>query len=347
MARRRHHHEDHVNHEAWAIPYGDLVTLLLAFFVVMYAISSVNTGKYRVLSDSLSMAFSGSPKTLEPIQLGERPRMDALVAEIEKNKENEAQIKKDSAQSTDTAMPFNTMTARKSDLPFDVGVTGNVVEKRAQRQLEGVAMRVEQVLAPLIEEQLVSVRRSDLWLEVQIQSDALFASGSAQLSAQAQQTLRSLAITLADTPNGIRVEGHTDDQPISTLQFPSNWQLSASRATSVITLMQQAGVAPQRMAVVGFGEYQPRESNLTVEGRTANRRVVLIVLADPNESVTGEDLGNRDLPSTVTPAATTGTVNAGNNDAAAIAAGAVDAAAVLAPSSSPDNLAPATAAGVN
>src|SRR6187431_1932612 len=72
MSRRKHKHEDHLNHEAWAIPYGDLVTLLLAFFVVMYAISSVNEGKYRVLSDSLFAAFRGSPRTLQPVQVGEK-----------------------------------------------------------------------------------------------------------------------------------------------------------------------------------------------------------------------------------------------------------------------------------
>src|SRR6187431_2235786 len=79
MSRRKHKHEDHLNHEAWAIPYGDLVTLLLAFFVVMYAISSVNEGKYRVLSDSMVAAFRGSPRTLKPIQAGER-RVEAGTA---------------------------------------------------------------------------------------------------------------------------------------------------------------------------------------------------------------------------------------------------------------------------
>jgi chemotaxis protein MotB len=74
MGRRKHKHEDHINHEAWAIPYGDLITLLLAFFVVMYAISSVNAGKFRVLSDSLNAAFRGSPTTFEPVQIGERSR---------------------------------------------------------------------------------------------------------------------------------------------------------------------------------------------------------------------------------------------------------------------------------
>src|SRR5690242_17674461 len=74
MGRRKKKHEDHINHEAWAIPYGDLITLLLAFFVVMYAISSINEGKFRVLSDSLNAAFRGNPKTLEPVQVGEKSR---------------------------------------------------------------------------------------------------------------------------------------------------------------------------------------------------------------------------------------------------------------------------------
>ena len=79
MSRRkhRHKHEEHTNHEAWAIPYGDLITLLLAFFVVMYAISSVNAGKYRVLSDSLNAAFRGTPSTMEPVQVGENRSVPA------------------------------------------------------------------------------------------------------------------------------------------------------------------------------------------------------------------------------------------------------------------------------
>ena len=107
----------------------------------------------------------------------------------------------------------------------------------------------------------------------------LFPSGSANLTPQANEIVRKLGTTLAGIPNPIFVEGHTDNVPISRVIFPSNWELSAARASAVIRLLASGGVAPTQMTALGFGEYRPTQSNATVEGRAANRRVMLAILA--------------------------------------------------------------------
>ncbi len=260
---RRHKHEEHANHEAWAIPYGDLITLLLAFFVVMYAMSSVNEGKYRVLSDSLVAAFTGAPRTVEPVQVGEKqagPGVDPVISLVQQPMID--------GQPRHSLQPI--AMAQRTPMPTDAA--------REHDELASVAAEVEQAMADLIERQLIVVRRHGTWVEVEIRTDILFPSGIATLSPPAEQVLSQLAATLQRFPNSIRVEGHTDNRPISTTAFPSNWELSAARAASVVHLFTRAGVDPARLAVVGLGENQPMQSNATPEGRNANRRVVLVIL---------------------------------------------------------------------
>ncbi len=260
---RRHKHEDHTNHEAWAIPYGDLITLLLAFFVVMYAMSSVNEGKYRVLSDSLVAAFNGAPKTLEPIQVGEKqmgPGQDAMSL---------------------VRAPMIDSQPRRAIQPIAMAdPLPSVPSDPAQQseELAGVANEVEQSMSDLIDRELVTVRRHGKWVEVEIRTDILFPSGVATLSPAAEQVLQQLAETLKPFPNAIRVEGHTDNRPINTTAFPSNWELSAARAASVVHLFTRAGMDPARLAVIGLGENRPSQSNATAQGRNANRRVLLVIL---------------------------------------------------------------------
>lgn len=237
MARRKRP-EEHQNHEGWAIPYGDLVTLLLAFFVVMYAISQVNEGKYRVLSDSLNAAFRGEPTTFEPIQVG-TPAASTVAAPI-------------------------------VQLPEEI-------RSMAMRQL---ALEAAAAMDPLIRQGLVDVDTGNGKLTIAIRSDILFASGSASPSAQAQAVARLLGEVLRSFPVGIKVEGHTDNVPVVSGSFPSNWELSAARAASVVHLLIDGGVAPARLAAVAYGEHQPVLPNATADGRNANRRVVLLVEAD-------------------------------------------------------------------
>jgi chemotaxis protein MotB len=282
---RRHKHEEHANHEAWAIPYGDLITLLLAFFVVMYAMSSVNEGKYRVLSDSLVAAFNGAPKTMEPIQVGE----------------------KQAGPGADLAMNLVQMPAIQSQpqrsiapIPMAMSMPADAAGQRAE--LAGVADEVEQAMSDLIDRELVTVRRHGNWVEVEIKTDILFPSGVATLSPPAEQVLVQLAQTLKPFPNSIRVEGHTDNRPINTAAFPSNWELSAARAASVVHLFTRAGMDPARLAVIGLGENRPSQSNATAEGRNANRRVLLVILSGtqrPEGDYAGERGEESEEPATV------------------------------------------------
>jgi chemotaxis protein MotB len=137
---------------------------------------------------------------------------------------------------------------------------------------------IEDAMQALIDAKLVTVRRENLWLEVEINTDILFPSGSGGFASNAAPVLDKLADVLKPFPNPIRVEGHTDDRPIRTAAFPSNWELSAARAASVVHEFTKAGVDPLRLEIVGFGEFHPRQPNDTTAGRNANRRVAILIL---------------------------------------------------------------------
>ena len=258
MARKKKH-EEHMNHEAWAIPYGDLVTLLFALFTVMYAMSSVNEGKFRVLSDAMIAAFNGAPKTMRPVNMGEqepgkggeKPLIGITPTALIKIKTQDAV----------TAIPK----------PQSPDVPGSLI--RMEREVQD-AMRA------LIDAKLITVKRESMWLEIEINTDILFPSGSGAFSSSAEPVLDKLAEVLKPFPNPIRVEGHTDDRPIHTASFPSNWELSAARAASVVHQFTKQGIDPLRLEIVGFGEFHPRQPNDTTEGRNANRRVVVLVLEE-------------------------------------------------------------------
>ncbi len=275
MARRKPH-EEHANHEAWAIPYADLMTLLLAFFVVMYAISSLNEGKYRIMADALTAAFGGAPRTINPVQVGNQ--------QVQGNDwDRPSPIKSGAKQGPTAPSPAPDPTllpSMASQMRTAVSLDDTERLDRAQRQLTNLQTDLSRTLAPLVQQNLISVRRSALWIEVEIHSDILFPTGSATLDASARTVLSKLAAVLRNAPNGVRVEGYTDNQPIATAQFPSNWELSAARAASVVHLFADQGMAPSQLAMVGYGEFRPRADNSTEAGRNANRRVVLIILAD-------------------------------------------------------------------
>lgn len=265
MARKKAH-EEHANHEAWAIPYGDLVTLLLAFFVVMYAVSSVNEGKYRVLADSMAEAFGGAPRSMKPLQLGK-------------------------VQQRGAGAERNTMIAQR--LPRNLLASNLLKELNhktsngSEKALGAINSRVQEALGELILKKLVVVKQTSSWLEVEINADILFDSGTAQPKEEAIAVIQKVARVLSDFPNGIHIEGHTDNRPISTDVFPSNWELSAARAASVAHILTATGVLPSRLAVVGYGEQRPKGDNSTLQGRAINRRVVLLVIASSDDSPSG------------------------------------------------------------
>jgi chemotaxis protein MotB len=263
MARKKRH-EDHQNHEAWAIPYGDLITLLLAFFVVMYSMSSVNEGKYRILSDSLVAAFRGTPKTMSPIQLGNK-------APTGRDHENQPAM---ASGTTPIRLPGETLPSGGEAAPERAAAAG-------QGSLERMAGEVREALQGLIDVGDVRIRETRRWLEVEINTDILFASGDARVAEPALPVIDKLARILGPFPNPIRVEGHTDNVPIRTAVFPSNWELSAARAANVVQLFTRGGIDPARLEIIGLGEYHPVDDNTSAEGRNRNRRVVIIVLEAP------------------------------------------------------------------
>jgi len=259
MARKKKH-EEHTNHEAWAIPYADLMTLLLAFFVVMYAISTRNEGQYKIMAEALKSAFGGPPRSPNLIQFKSPPSTSQPPAPIK------------------PGMPDAFATAashlRSSQMPLQATVL-----EHSQQQLNTLADEIDRALSDLIRDNLIVVRRSELWLEVEINSDILFATGSAVLEADAREILSKVSKVLTDAPNQIRIEGYTDNRPIHTAYFPSNWELSAARAASVVHLFSENQIVPERLSMVGFGEYRPLADNTTPEGQGHNRRVILVILA--------------------------------------------------------------------
>ena len=259
--RRIRRHEEHTNHERWAIPYGDLLTLLLAFFVVMYSISSVNAGKYRVLSNSLYAAFRGQPRSLTPIQIGRTQIGPGTMAGAVPG-----------THVVPTRIPKHPPLAPLKAPPTPAPVHDPFLGR--------IAAGVDNAMGALMHRHLVMMHRAAGMIEVQFSTDLLFPSGSARLSPNAVAAITHLAEVLQRYPNPVRVEGFTDNVPIRTVQFASNWELSAARAGSVVHILSAHGVTASRLAVIGFGAQRPIASNQTATGREANRRVVVVILAN-------------------------------------------------------------------
>ncbi|TWD99255.1 chemotaxis protein MotB [Pseudomonas sp. AG1028] len=256
MARRRRH-EEHENHERWLVSYADFITLLFAFFVVMYSISSINEGKYKILSQTLTGVFNQPDRSIKPIPVGdERPR---------------------------TTEPDRSMVDEESSQ-----------QQVAASTLQNIADSIRDAFGGLLQSDQLKVRGNELWIEIELSSGLLFPSGDALPNDEAFEIIEKIAKILAPYGNPIHVEGFTDNQPIKTPQYPTNWELSAARAASIVRMLAMDGVDPSRLAAVGYGEFQPVADNATAEGRARNRRVVLVVSRnlDVRRSVTGTGSAN-------------------------------------------------------
>ena len=244
MARRKRHQEEHENLERWLVSYADFITLLFAFFVVMYAISSVNEGKYRVLSDSLVSAFRNVTIT---------PGGPVVVVAGRSPGETVKQVvvREDPKQSE--------------------------ARQQQRQKMRNVAKDIFAVLAPLVQQGKVRVLETSRGVTIEINDSILFAPGQAQLEATSVKAMKAVGDVLANTDFPITIEGHTDNIPIKTPQFPSNWELSAVRATTVLRLFVDNGVVPEHLTAIGYGDTRPVEPNDTVEGRARNRRVSILI----------------------------------------------------------------------
>ncbi|MGH7233747.1 MAG: flagellar motor protein MotB [Nitrospiraceae bacterium] len=226
-------HEEHENHERWLVSYADFITLLFAFFVVMYSISSVNEGKFRTVSESIQAAL--------------RPVVSAPV----------------------------------SDAHFDLGDFKASVVPILTKKVQ-IVRQVQAVLKKFVEEReqgRITVATTEQGVLVTIADSMVFESGRADVRPEALPVLEALADVMSDNSvREIRVQGHTDNVPIRSGQFPSNWELSSVRAVMFVRVLTELyRVPPERISATGYGEFRPITDNLTPESRTKNRRVELMV----------------------------------------------------------------------
>ncbi|RJG09829.1 flagellar motor protein MotD [Pseudomonas cavernicola] len=238
MTRRRHH-EEHENHERWLVSYADFITLLFAFFVVMYSISSINEGKYKILSDTLVGVFNQPDRAIKPIPVGEE-------------------------------RPLTTEPERMQD-------EDNARDQDPSKALQEITDSVRAAFGELIKAEQLTVRGNELWVEIELNSSLLFTSGDAIPNDAAFTLIEKVSKILAPYENPVHVEGFTDNLPIKTAQFPTNWELSSARAASIVRMLAMDGLNPARLAAVGYGEFQPIADNASADGRARNRRVVLVI----------------------------------------------------------------------
>ena len=241
MARRKRL-EEHDNHERWLVSYADFITLLFAFFVVMYALSTVNEGKYRILSDSMSSAFRNVP-----------------------------------INSSSPLPPAVTLPIQVLQKPAAAAKAQEAVKQKQREKMSHVAKDILEVMAPLIEQGKVRVIETSRGVTIEINDSILFSPGQALLQPALVKAMGAIADVLAPTDFPITIEGHTDNVPIKTAQFPSNWELSAVRATTVLRLFADSGVAAERLTAIGFADTRPVEPNLLADGRARNRRVTILI----------------------------------------------------------------------
>lgn len=241
---RRPKRPDPENHERWLISYADFITLLFAFFVVMYALSSLNEGKYKVFSASLLTVFGNAQSS----QLGI------------------------TTQPTQQEMLMKALVDRRD------AREGERMRKQQERMRE-MAKSLGQVLASQVANGQVKISQSTRGVVLDISASALFNTGEAELQKKSIPAMAEVAGILASGEQAIEVEGYTDDVPIKTARFPSNWELSSARASSVVRLFTDYGVAADRLTVVGSAANSPVAPNDTQEGRARNRRVTVTILS--------------------------------------------------------------------
>jgi chemotaxis protein MotB len=244
----------HENHERWLLTWADLLTLLLALFIVMYAASAVNTSKAEAITASLQEAFSGKVLagngSIRPEQKSEEP-VEAI-----------AQI-----------APLAPTVVAEEELPKDKRAAA--AGRAEQDQLEALKRRLDAKIKAkgLGASVVTTVERRGLVVRV-ITDQILFASGEATLSPQGGELLAEIrGVLRIDRKHPIAVDGHTDSQPIATGRFRDNWELSASRAAAVVQFLAGSELDPHRFSATGHGFQAPRASNGTAEGRAQNRRV--------------------------------------------------------------------------
>ncbi|PPD48138.1 MAG: flagellar motor protein MotD [Methylotenera sp.] len=258
---RKRVEEDQENHERWLVSYADFITLLFAFFVVMYSISSVEIGKYKQLTNSIGTAFSGNGSS--------------GVNQTSTEKGLGARGTETKTSSIIKPLPLSHLYSEKM--------------RRERDSMAKTGAEVSNKLAPMIAEGKIQVIQTSRGIRIDIQDNLLFSAGSADLSTAANAIISEIVPLIKDNQRKIQVEGHTDNTPIHNNTFFSNWELSAVRASSVVRLLSALGISEQRLSATGLGASQPISENETESGRAKNRRVSIIITY---EVPTQEDTSN-------------------------------------------------------
>jgi len=223
------------NPDRWLLTYADLITLLLAFFVVMYSMSRMDLEKFNKISQALHGILKGGPGVVN-------------ILPVTTDKTGHGLLRTGSLQMLQTKI---------SQDVNELDMTGQIVTHMNERGLT-----------------------------IHIMESALFDEGQADLKPKAKAMLDLVATDIMQMPNHIRVEGHTDDRPINTVRFPSNWELSTARATEVVRyLVERHNYPPSKISALGYASYRPYVPNNNVENRAKNRRVDIVVLTMQLSSV--------------------------------------------------------------
>ncbi|MGD9581290.1 MAG: OmpA family protein [Vampirovibrionia bacterium] len=242
----------------WVVSYADFTTMLLALFVVLYAVSQIDIAKMRDFTSSLKRSFSSVEK------------------EVKKKKKNLENL-------------FSTTNVKITTKPVEMTFQEQIdsLKEKLQNAEEKIPTDMVQLdnVKNLLDKEFgtqnnINMVHSERGLTISLADTILFDTGSAEIKNQADSTLEKIASIIKDIPNSVRIEGHTDDKPIKTSLYPSNWELSTARATSLVRqFVDKYQVSPDRISAAGYGEYRPIDTNTTPEGRQKNRRVDIVILS--------------------------------------------------------------------
>jgi chemotaxis protein MotB len=237
-----------VNHERWLVSYADFITLLFAFFVVLYAFAKADQKKRVEVTAAIDAAF----------------RSLGIFGEVSHHPGKST----GQASAEEPAVPMNIVMGEEVMSPA-----------RVRDDLDRIRRELEQRLSNQVAQHTVAIEMGRDGLIISLREAGFFASGSAEPRPETVPTLRQIAASLAGSPYNMRIEGHTDNVPIHTAQFDSNWELSSARATHIARLfLNLKALPPNRISAAGFAEFHPVASNATAEGRAENRRVDLVVM---------------------------------------------------------------------
>ncbi|MGB1197704.1 MAG: flagellar motor protein MotB [Thalassotalea sp.] len=257
--RARRHSVEHDNVERWLVSYADYMTLLFALFVVLYAMAMVNEEPFETATESIGRVFQANEEKTKNRGHGD----DILPV--------------NSAKTHKRLYGNGILPEAGSEVVNEEVSLSNISDAQVGTTLTSLEKELHTALYELIESGYAELQVDGNWLEIELNSGLLFASGSSSPTKAAKDILSVIYQVLADASNYIRVRGYTDNQPIATEIFSSNWELSVFRATAILRALEALSVNPARMAIEGYGQYYPNADNSTAQGRAKNRRVVIAI----------------------------------------------------------------------